>query len=432
MEFVTTMDARPRRKKINYKDVELAEKMDKMFIPVYFLPSLLGVFFAIMMGSGFWWIVLGQVIGFGLSLLMFFVIRNSLEAVKIKRRLREEEEAERERLRLEEIERSRPIEERLAEVENWALESYKENSAVLKKAEKKYSQSGVSKNLDKGYENFNKHFYEEGINDFGSKFSDLWDDSGVYKAQTWVEVMRSFAEDFALRYGVAVARAKLENDIYTANRKRALLYAEKLSEIYERLTARQKQRSIEDAADSLRIGSLNVKIPNNINTDKLLVQFSDKRIKELVETFKDYGNFILESGLPDASSALTFLGVAAFNAILSKYNDINKAKGKLIKAYMKMSKNIDKIEKGRLQADDFSKRAGELNRALEGEMAAYGKMFMQVYDALYPLDDASKSKEARAKNEQRGGDYFNDEETKAILYLGKCGQSLLKLVDVEF
>jgi len=65
-------------------------------------------------------------------------------------------------------------------------------------------------------------------------------------------------------------------------------------------------------------------------------------------------------------------------------------------------------------------------------MNAYEKMFVEIYNTLYPPGDPSKSKETRNENKKNGGTYFNEDEVDGVIYLKKTGQFLLELVDTKF
>jgi hypothetical protein len=65
-------------------------------------------------------------------------------------------------------------------------------------------------------------------------------------------------------------------------------------------------------------------------------------------------------------------------------------------------------------------------------MEAYTKMFEDVYKALYPTEDDTKSKARRQARKKNGGTYFTDEESEAIMQLGTTGKFLLQIVDTKF
>jgi len=348
------------------------------------------------------------------------------EAAKNERKREEREKKKRER---EEYERNRPIEEKLAELESKALKAYQTNSTELKEAKKEFTETVGRDNLDDRL----KGYLMLGDDEFKPRFGDIFSNSGVYRAEAQVMYLQDIARGFAAKYRVSAAKAKLENDIYTANRKKAILFVERLKDIYDKLTAKQKKRKIDDAAQAYNIGGLNVKIPDTIRSvSKLAVEFSNDRREALGTYFRSYDKFKRETNLSDGASALTFLGVMAIGGLLSKYEDIKELKQRLYRAQKRLFNKIKTLEGGRLQADAFSKRAGELNRALEKTMDAYGKMFVEIYGALYPAGDSTKTKEAREENKQNGGSYFSEEEAEAVVQLRTTGQFLLNLVDTEF
>ena len=403
------------------------EKGGKIFaalLPI-FVPA--SIVFTLLFFDRYWLtVILGAFVGF-LACFLLSAPHIFWRLAKHRKKLRLEAEEKR---RQEEYERNRPIEEKLAELEAVAQKAHKENSLELKKAEKEWANSTFGSNLEQVFESY--IYSSERFKPFESSFSDLISDKGFYRASANVDYIRDIAVDYASRYRVAAAKAKLENDIYTINRKKALLFTERLNEIYEKLNPRQIERKIEDAAKTLNIGKLNIKIPDTVRgISNLAVQFSNDRREALWNSFGNYSKFKKETNLSDGASALVFLGGLALGGLLSKYEVNKELKLKLFKAQERIIKKIPKLEKGRTEAEAFSKRAGELNRALEGTMNAYEKMFVEIYNSLYPPYDSSKSKEARKQNKQNGGDYFSDEEAEAVSHLVFAGRFLLKLVDAK-
>jgi len=415
-----------------------AYKLGKVFPALLLILAPAGAVLASLYVDRRWFIVLLGILAGGLASFIlsaphiFYFLHKKNKQARMeaeKKRLRKER-AEAKRKQKEEYERNRPVEEKLAELEGQALEVYKKNSAELRKAEKEFSKYKI--NLDKEFEKYINS--PERYSSFETGFKAIFDSSsGVFDAQMQVMGIQNYVEGFAARYRVSAARAKLENDIYTANKKRAILFTERLKDIYDKLTPKQKERKIEDMVKTLKIGSINVKIPDTLPDAIALVdKFSEKRWQELGEHFRGYANFVRETKLVDGKSALLYLGGGLLKMGMSNYEDNEKAKLKLFKYQEKLIKKVPKLEEGRRQAITFSERAGELNRALEGTMKTYSKMFLEIFSTLYPPGDESKSKEARNACEQNGGDYFTDEEADAVIQLRTVGQFLVKLVKTKF
>jgi len=401
----------------------------KLFAALFLLFVPAGIFLGIVFPFfGSHW--LNGLLGAAAGGLASFLL-NSPHALWIKAKRKRkllEEIAEKERL--EEYERNRPITEKLAELEANAQEAYQNNLAELKEAKKEFSE--IKWDFDKGFEKYinNPDRYSAYETSFGAVFDP---NSGVTDAQIQAATIQGIATCFARRYRVSAAKAKLENDIYTNNRKKALLFYERLNDIYNKLTKAQQERKIEDTAQTLMIGSLSVKIPSHLpNVDALTARLSDASKHELIEYAQNFGKFISETNLTSGTGALVYLAGGILMKGFSNYENNAKIKEKLLKRQIKLEKKIPKLEEGRLQADGFSKRAAELNRALEGTMNAYEKMFVEIYNTLYPPGDESKSKEAREKNKKNGGTYFNEDEVDGVIYLKKTGQFLLELVDTKF
>jgi hypothetical protein len=94
-------------------------------------------------------------------------------------------------------------------------------------------------------------------------------------------------------------------------------------------------------------------------------------------------------------------------------------------------KSIKIVEGNRLKIDAFSARLSELNDSINKSMEAYRKTYGDVAVLLYPPNDDSKSKEARALRKQQGGKYFTSEEAQEIAKLGSVSQLMMKIVDAE-
>ena len=380
-----------------------------------FLMAAGGIFTSIFINNSWWAVILGVLAG-GIFTALLWKIVGLFKLVKQKR--------------LERIEKARPFEDRLADLERQAQEEYQNNSTELEEAKRMFSEFEID--IDKEFELCVNN--PERWNTFKTGFKAFFNsNAGVQDAELQVMTIKVIADGFAARYRVSAARAKLENDIYTKNRKKVLLLFERLNDIYDKLTAAQKKRKIEDAAQALKVGGISVKIPDRLpGVIALAVRLSDTSKQELIEYALNYGNFRKETNLSEGTSALVYLAGGLLMKGFSNYENNEKVKLELLKYQEKLIEKIPKLEEGRLQADGFSKRTGEINRALEGAMNAYEKMFMEIYSILYPQGDISKSKESRKKNKKKFGYYFSDEEAEAVIQLRTTGQFLLNLVDIKF
>jgi len=187
----------------------------------------------------------------------------------------------------------------------------------------------------------------------------------------------------------------------------------------------------------LNIGGLKIEIPDTLkNIGALDSQLRSARTDAVFKSFDGFSKFNKQfkkaTNLSDKESLVVYFGAVAINAAISKYQDSQELKKQFQKGEMELFRKIEEMGEVCLQADAFSERAGELNRALEGTMDAYGKMFVEIYNTLYPPGDESKSKAARAENEDNGGSYFNDDEADAVIQLRTTGQLLLNQVDTKF
>ena len=399
-----------------------AHKLYAALLPFF---AAAGAIFSYQYLGGRWWnIALGGIAGWVVCYLLNLPFLNKVKA-----------EEERKRLEEEEYERNLPIEEKIARLDSMAQKKLQETSAELVQANNQYTQIAATYNGSPPQKML-EEYMNSGGNVFKSSLKDAFVSSGVEAAEKRVNTIREITNYYVAAYRVSSNRAKLENDIYTYNRKKALLFAERIKEIYEKLTPKQKERKIDDAAKTLNIGGRNIFIPDTLRNFRVLsTQLSKRRKvdeKESVKRQKNFNKrFKKEIDATDIASTVIFYGGELIDGAVSKYQDSKELKQELQRAEMEFIKRIGEVEEARLQEDAFTEQIGEFNRALEGTMDAYGKMFVEIHTTLYPPGDASKSKEAREKNKENGGTYFSDEEADAVLELRTTGQLLLNQVDTE-
>jgi hypothetical protein len=395
--------------------------------------KLIGGVISVLVGG----LVVGSVIG---GIPYSIISGRAARKKEAKKAAREEAKAEREREeeRLAKIERNRPFEERLATIENDAKTKLEKNSQKLEEANRDYSKIRSNNNNVKPENRLKRYKQDEAADDvFNSKIWDAFSDSGVAAAQERVENLQNIGEYFAASCNLAQCKARFENDIYTANRKKAVLFVEQLKEIYSKLTAKQKERQINDAAKQLHIGKINISIPNSVGDVKdLAIQYSDGRKEAIGEALTAYSKEYRRNKRIDSESAgrdalLNFTALAVGN-LVSKHEDNKKLKEQLERAQGKLYKKIANIADAEVNATAFADRAHTINISIEKAMEAYTKMFEDVYKALYPADDDTKSKAQRQARKKTGGTYFTDEESEAIIQLGTTGKFLLQIVDTKF
>jgi hypothetical protein len=388
--------------------------------------------------GGFLPVLAGFIIGSAVFMpIAFAVIGREARKIAEAKRLEKQEklrQEEAERKRLEEIEKKLPIEERLARLKGEAQKAHKENSAELKKANQEFSQISheMGSSPEKLYKKYNN--VEGGDTVFDPRFTDAFTSSGVEAAKERYKGLADIAKYFAIQYNVSACSAKLENDRYSINRKRAVLFAGRLKEIYSKLAKKQKERKIQDIGEKLNIGGVSIDIPDTLrNVEKLSIQLHEDRKENIGSYLKSYNDFKREVNLPsDGATATVFLATMVIGGLLSKYSDNKQLKEELSKDQNRLHKEIENLQEGRTKAEAFIVRAKEINMALEKTMEAYEKMFMEVYTLLYPVGDVSKLQEIRDKNEKEGKTYFSDEEAEAVLQLRATGQFLLNIVDTDF
>jgi hypothetical protein len=256
----------------------------------------------------------------------------------------------------------------------------------------------------------------------------------MHKASAEVMAVDWVASYFAASYRIAVAEALIEDTKYTANRKKAEEYVAQLKEVWDKLTTKQKKREITSAAETLNIGSVNMKIPDTITgIEKLSVKLSDGRTEKLLTAIGSYPSFRKSVNFGnEAANAGAFLASVAITGIANKINDELKIREKARQSSKRLINKIFKFQKDEPKVKEFTARARELNKTLEGGMERYSRFFNEALILLYPKDDPGKSKEERQNRKNSGGTYFTDEESDAVLMLGTFGKFLMQIVDTKF
>ncbi|MDR2490049.1 MAG: DUF4670 domain-containing protein [Spirochaetaceae bacterium] len=337
---------------------------------------------------------------------------------KIEEEKKRQEEAEKEQARLAEEERwnNLPLPAKIAEIDGQSHKKQKENEKAMADAKKQLSEA--KSNIGTGDP---EKILWEYIRGAGSSLSFQWRDfvsgSGVEEAQIYVSGVQDVARFFAARYCVAASEARREDERLTVNRTKAVAYAGHLRDIWDQLTAKQKKRTINSAADSLKIGAVNVKIPDTLKSiDRLAVTYKDGATEKLLGALGSYGNFRKQVNLgSETANVGVFLGTVIGTGLLNNFNANQDLKKKLSKKIMSLYKKIEKIRAAEPGVKAFTERAHEINMALEKAMQAYAKIFDDVYQLLYPANDGEKSKEARERRKASGGEYFSAEESDAVL-----------------
>jgi hypothetical protein len=373
----------------------------------------------------------GLVVGTTIGGITFSIISGWAEREKEAKRIAKEEKRRKE----EEYERSLSFEVRLEKIENESMAAHKGNHQALKDAKGAYSKLRTDYGNQSPEDLQTNYMKDEGANDvFNPKIFGDFFSAGFTAAQERVEDLQNIGKYFAARCNVALCEARLENDTYTTNRKKAILFVGQLKEIYSKLTTKQKKRQIDDAAEQVQIGKINISIPDSVrNIEKLAVQYRDGRQESLEEAFHSYPEFKKDVHFEnEGTGALVFLAALSIGALISKYSDNQELKRKLEQEQERVYKKISEIADAEVKVNTFAERAHEINISLEKAMEAYAKMFEDIYKTLYPVDDHAKSKKQRQARKKNGEMYFTDEESEAIMQLGTTGKFLLKIVDTKF
>jgi hypothetical protein len=359
--------------------------------------------------------------------------QRALEEIEAEKKRQKKAEKERARLAKEERWKNLPLPAKIAEIDGAAHKKQKENEKALADAKKQLSEAKA--NIGKGDpEKLLWEYFRAASSSLGFQWKDFVSGSGVEEAQIYVSGVQDVARFFAARYCVASSEARREDERLTVNRNKAVAYAGHLHDIWDKLTANQKKRNINSAADSLKIGGVNVKIPDTLKSiDRLAVTYKDGATEKLLGALGSYGNFRKHVNLgSETANVGVFLATVVGTGLLNNFSANRDLKKKLGNKVMRLYNKIEKIRAAEPGVRAFTERAREINMALEKAMQAYAKIFDDVYQLLYPANDAGKSKETRERRKASGGEYFSAEESDAVLQLFTTGKFLLQIVDAKF
>jgi len=357
------------------------------------------------------------------------------------------EKNEAERRRKEEIERNRPIAEKLAELSSRYAFISRKNKEKINLAEQEFSQ------LEAQYGKSPVEMYKKYLgnkdadNVFNSNFKEDLSGKNVNGAKKRYEELAEIVKYYAVWYQVQMANAEFEKKRYNYYRKKAVLFVKRIDEIWDQLTKKQKERKITDVETDFHINIDDIN--NKITQEKFKmpqIYFSGEGLEALSFNFNTLGDIIENVYYSPISNrgevALLATGVAALaslcsfvkemiDAIKDNYERKKELKRKIEKEINKLHKIILNINENRLKAMAFCKRADEINALLEKFMSVFEINFVKVFNIIYPAGDISKSKEARIENKQNGGSYFSDEEASAVWQLRSYEKYLVNIVDTE-
>ena len=400
-------------------------------------------------------------------------LRRKKKAEERKIRLEKEaeekrEKEEKEKRRLARIERKKPIAVKLAELDFNEKKQLNKNEHKIKIAEQKFTE--LEKHRGKSPDSLYKGYLKDAGKDKAFNFNIKEDLSGksLIKVRERYNNLLQIAQYYNAELNMQKATAKLENDRYTYSRKKAELFVQSLKDVWKHLVEKQKKLTIEDAAEKFNINTHEMTIQDeSVYIPDARFEISSESFYAISESFEDaWDNFIYKldeikdlllsidprdiQGDRGTALALYFgweLGKTGLSGagelLLNGVKAVSEGVVNFIEARQEQKREyedavnglhgeINKIIDARSKNKMFCERARELNASLEKVMEAYQKIFVEVFDMLYPKGDVSKTKEARTKNEKNGGYYFSDEEAGKVIKLRHAGHFLLKLAVTKF
>jgi hypothetical protein len=265
----------------------------------------------------------------------------------------------------------------------------------------------------------------------------------VESAKQKYEYLYGIAEYCSAVCNCSIAIMRYNAALYARYRAQAVVYCQAITEISSRLSVKERE-----AFDTAAI--------NDARQVKE-IQFSGKLPAIAVQTDYAFGSTIegLFSGMSKRekkqlgkSVSSTFQNMSAENrgkamlatvavgaaleigaSILHNVNQALEAKRQYKEAEAQLIPQINAIVKQKQQAANTADRLWELKESIDKSIEVYQKIFSDVNDALYPTDDPSKSREARAMREKLGSPYFTMDEKQKVMELAQVAGYMMKIVD---
>jgi hypothetical protein len=262
---------------------------------------------------------------------------------------------------------------------------------------------------------------------------------------------------YRARYRVSLYEVEIADITHKYERKKAALYIHQMKEIFDKFNYKQKELFDQVKKMGLQQEKFNgsdvrelLKSVERFNADyNIKAEASWNKTKQFAGgVFKETSKFIdikTKKGMQKLSDedmvvagigtviGLGAIAVEGIGKLLGSMEKNKEVATKFKEGETKLRDAITKLEVNRSKANDFVKRAREINSYLEDSIQRYTRMFKEVNAMLYPPGDAEKSKEARSKRKEEVGDFFfNDEEYNRATELGKFGKIMATIVDAEF
>jgi hypothetical protein len=270
---------------------------------------------------------------------------------------------------------------------------------------------------------------------------------------------------FVADYKISLGNLNVVNTEYIFIQKKAILYMQKIKEIMAKLPLKERQSF--DKLDSVKFdqGLLGDKAIQDIfksieQSDAIYRIQAEKSYENSIKTANSIANGIFnftgeylstqmnknkgilskedfEFGLAGLGVGLAASGlIMVFEGIGQYFGKIsinNEAKTRIAESELKLKQGIEDIVKtNRPKVESLIERIKELNLSLNESMERYVIVFNNVNSYIFPIDDKSKTKEARQKKKNKGEEYFTGDEFQKIMELREFNKFLGTLTDTDF
>jgi hypothetical protein len=374
-------------------------------------------------------------------------------------RKRQEERKELERRQWEEKWAAMTVEEKIAYVTEGYNKKQEENNISLQSSVQKYKKleaeygTTPEKALDYVRYSGEKNIFEH----IGTGFLNIFTagEVGFDDAKAHYQQVTDVYNYFKSRLDISKYKVDVINTEYNYWREVALLYVQQIKEIKENMTVKQREIFDQSRNIGLKSGTISTQeIQNVINSiDKFNESYQIQAAASFEKTFDFAVGAVGESfsylnermNSKDAKFDNVDLAIAGVGAAIGVVSIVGEGIGQYFgnigknreavkefkAAEIKVIDSVDTIESNRTKYETFAEREKELVDSIKKSIEAFGTVYKNVYEFLYPADDESKSKAARKTRKEQGQPYFTDEDAKEIAKIGSILQMVLKIVDAK-
>jgi hypothetical protein len=260
---------------------------------------------------------------------------------------------------------------------------------------------------------------------------------------------------YEVQYEICLNDLKIVNSEYNFIRKKALLYMQKIKEIIAELPLKDRttfdklddqnfeqgllsNKSIQEVFNEIKQLDFlcNEQFKKSIHKTTETINSIIKNTSEYIKKNEKKGNLSkkdkrIATGIGIGLTVFSFISSVREQSIKAK-NITNESIVMLAENEIKLRQGISDIEKtNRPKVEEFIKREKELNHSLNESIDKYVIVFNNVNSYIFPDDDISKTKEARQKRKDNGGNYFSKDEFQKIFELREFNKFLGILVDAD-